>query len=73
MFFLLIDMADEAPSCTLAGGQASMQRWHPPGYVQGTAMPSMSFIDIQCVALPSAALSRSVYAPLRGLRRGHHG
>lgn len=69
--FLLTDMADEGSPHTLAGGQASMQRWHPPGREEGTTRPS--FIDIPHAAWPPAAPSRSVHAPLRGLRRGHRG
>lgn len=69
--FLLTDMADEGSPHTLAGGQASKWRWHPPGYEEGTTRSS--FIDIPHAAWPSAAPSRSVHAPLRGLRRGHPG
>lgn len=65
--FLLTDAVDEGPSCTLAGGQASVRRWRPPGCVEGTTWPP--FIDIPCVALPSAALSRSV-CPSEGAETG---
>lgn len=45
-----------------------MQRWRPLGCKEGTTWSS--FIDILCVALPSAALSRSMYAPSEGAETG---
>lgn len=65
LFYWLTQLMRAHPALWQEGRRsASMRRWRPPGCEEGTARPS--FIDILCVALPSAALSRSVCVPLWG-------